>query len=173
MADTPASEQHYIDPYRQLSPSRSFEDHVHHLYRVLREQYSGIDRFSLARYQADTGYLSSLTCAGDDTRLLDGYQMLLENVPSLQSLVASPGIRVVGDMRKFRVEELPAHSAALLGQGYRSSLTMPMMSDGRLLGMLFLNARTINYFTAPMASYCTLWGHWVEQLLAQESLVGN
>ena len=125
-----ASEQRFIDPYQQLAQPLSFGDRLQHLYRVLREQYSGIDRLSLALYQPDSDQLSTFTCAGDDASPLTGY--------------------------------------SVLGQGYRSSLTMPLTVEGHFLGMLFLNARTIDYFSAPMAAYCTLWGHLVGQTLAQE-----
>jgi hypothetical protein len=163
-----ASEQRFIDPYQQLAQPLSFGDRLQHLYRVLREQYSGIDRLSLALYQPDSDQLSTFTCAGDDASPLTGYSVLLDAVPSLKVLADNPLVRVVGDMREFRSDELSTHTAALLGQGYRSSLTMPLTVEGHFLGMLFLNARTIDYFSAPMAAYCTLWGHLVGQTLAQE-----
>lgn len=158
----------YQDPYVKLAQPASFFERLQHLYRVLREQYAGIERFSLALYDADSDYLSTFAAFGEDSSPLEGYSACLGNIDSLANLVRDHQIRVVSDMRSFRSEEISAHSEALLAQGFRSSFSMPLNYEGRFLGVLFLNSRSMEYFSESMVAYCSLWGHLVGQMLVRE-----
>lgn len=158
----------YQDPFHQLSQPQPFFSRLQHLYRVLREQFSGIERFSLALYDADSDHLTTFAAFGEGVSPLNGYSTSLSSVPSLRGLADEGYLRVVNDMRSFRSDDVSAHTDALLAQGFRSAFSMPLRADGRLLGMLFLNSRSLDYFSEGMASYCSLWGHLVQQELVRE-----
>lgn len=158
----------YQDPFHQLAQPQSFFTRLHHLYRVLREQYSGIERFSLALYDEDSDRLATFACFGECSSPLDGYSASLATLPSLRQLVEDGHVRVVNDMRTFRCEQPSVHSEALLAQGFRASFSMPLHYEGRFLGILFLNSKTIDYFTESMVVYCSLWSHLVGQMLVRE-----
>lgn len=156
------------DPYRLLGTPMHFIGRLEHLYRVLREQFEGIQRFAIALYDGEEDRLSTFIYESEESSPLLGYAVQLSDVPSLQSLAESGALRVVPDMRIFRSEATSSHSQALLSQGYRSSFTMPLLHDNRLLGFLFLNSSHLDYFDAAKLAYCNLWGHLVGQLLARE-----
>ncbi|MCD8522991.1 MAG: HD domain-containing protein [Saccharospirillaceae bacterium] len=156
------------DPYQILGHKMHFMQRLERLYRVLREQYEGIQRFALVLYNADDGLLSTFVYESDDASPLLGYSVGLDDVPSLRELAEKPAVRVVNDMRWFRNKRWSAHTEALLAQGYRASLTMPVFHDGELLGFLFLNSVERDYFSGQKIAYCNLWAHLVGQLLVRE-----
>ncbi|UTW48527.1 GAF domain-containing protein [Bacterioplanoides sp. SCSIO 12839] len=166
------SETHLLsDPYRALGTDMPFNQRLEHLYRVLREQLEGVDRFALARYNPDDQSLSAFMFESEAGTPFVDYCQPLDKVPSLQQLAEQNTIRVVDDMREFRQEEfISAHSEALLAVGLRASFTMPLRHQGELLGFLFLNSKRAGYFAPQMLAYCNVWGHLVGQYVAQELL---
>jgi GAF domain-containing protein len=152
-------ETFYQDPYAGLMDQGSLHERLEHLYHCLREQFSGIERFSIALYNEDRDTLSTFATFGETGKALEGYQVKLWEVQSLQDLVATGNIRVVHDMRQLRTDISSEHTDTLLAQGFRSSVTMPLFDAGKLRGVMFLNSRKSEYFTEPMVVYCTLWAH--------------
>jgi len=156
----------YRDHYAGLGGS--MRERLQHLYWALRQQYSGMDRFSVALYQPLTNSLNTFACEGDAGDALVGYSVVLDDVPSLADVIDNGNIRVINDMRIFRCEDPSSHTAMLLGHGFRSSFTMPLVDDGQLIGAMFLNSHQLDYFDDAMVVYCSLWGHLVEQTIARE-----
>lgn len=152
-------ETFYQDPYVGLMDQGSLHERLDHLYHCLREQFSSIDRFSLALYDEEHDMLSTFAAFGETGQALQGYQVKLWEVQSLQDLVTTGNIRVVHDMRQLRTDISSEHTDTLLAQGFRSSVTMPLFDGGKLRGVMFLNSRKSEYFTEPMVVYCTLWAH--------------
>lgn len=160
------------DPYRALGDEMPFKPRLEHMYRVLREHYEGVQRFAIALYDQDSQTVSSYMYESDETTALADYSLPLAQVSSLAEIAESGSVRIVDDMRIFRNNDaLSDHSQALLAEGLRSSFTMALRHNGRLLGFLFLNSKRADYFTANVAAYCSLWAHLIEQLLVQEKPV--
>lgn len=157
------------DPYRALGQEMSFTQRLEHLYRVLREQLEGIDRFALARYNPDDQSVSAFMYESESGVPFEDYGKPLNQVPSLQQIANDHTIRVVDDMRVFRQgDHISAHADALLAVGLRSSFTMPLYHQDRLLGFLFLNSKRTGYFAPQLLAHCNVWGHLVGQSVAQE-----
>tara|TARA_B100000287_G_scaffold429592_1_gene483223 strand:- start:727 stop:1851 length:1125 start_codon:yes stop_codon:yes gene_type:complete len=156
------------DPYAALGNSMQFIERLEHLYRVLREQYEGIQRFALALYNSDDDQLSTFIYESDFASPLLGYSVCLGDVPSLKHMADTHTVRVVPDMRVFRGDVMSEHTEALLSQGYRSSFSMPLYHDGRLMGFLFLNSTRMEYFDPAKLAYCNIWGHLIGQQLIRE-----
>ncbi|MGB1092166.1 MAG: GAF domain-containing protein, partial [Oceanobacter sp.] len=159
---------YFHDPY--LSPTKvsGLGEELQHRYQVLREQFSGIDRYSIALHHPVTNRLTTFVWGGEIETPLKGYSVAVDDVPALKRLASGGNVRVVNDMRGFRQEGIAKHSAALLGQGLRSSLTMPISFNGQWLGLMFLNSKQIDYFNRSVVVYCTLWAQWVGQVLGQQ-----
>lgn len=157
------------DPYRALADVMPLKPRLEHMYRVLREHYEGVQRFAIALYDQSSEALSSFVYASDESTALSDYRLPLRQVPSLAEIADNGSVRIVADMRVFRNDDgLSDHSQALLADGLRSSFTMALRHEGRLLGFLFLNSKQADYFTADVAAYCDLWAHLIEQLLVQQ-----
>jgi len=156
------------DPYAGLGQNQPLIERLENMYRTLREFHSGIDRFALTMYNPDDDSLSSFLYESDESSPLVGYTAALSNVPSLQQLADKPAVRIVHDMRDFDSDKTPPHTRALLSHGYRSSFTMPVLHNGKLLGFLFLNSQQKNYFNDQVVTYCNLWAHLVCQVVAAE-----
>lgn len=159
---------YFQDPYRHPVPVSDPLEELKHRYRVLREQFSGLDRYSIALYQPCSRRLTTFDWGGEVESPLNGYSVPIDQVPGLKLLATAGNLRVVNDMRSFRQEGMANHSAALLGQGFRSSLTMPLMYRDQWLGLLFLNSRQIDYFNRSVVVYCSLWSHWIAEVLGAQ-----
>ncbi len=164
----------YQNPYAGVMDRHSLSERLEHLYHCLQEQFSDVDRFSMALYTeqppGNVPWLSTLATFGETSPVLRGYQIPLQDVPSLQNLLATGNIRVIHDMRQLRTDAPSEHTAALLAQGFRSSVTLPLFNDGQLFGVLFLNSRKLDYFTEPMVVYCALWGHLAGSVYLQSAM---
>lgn len=152
-------ETFYQDPYAGLADQGSLQTRLAHLYHCLREQFASIERFSVALYDEDNDTLANMYSFDETGPVLKGYEAKLWEVQSLQDLVTTGNIRVVHDMRQLRTDVPSEHTDTLLAQGFRSSVTMPVINHGKLRGVMFLNSRKADYFTEPMVVYCTLWAH--------------
>jgi HD-GYP domain-containing protein (c-di-GMP phosphodiesterase class II) len=71
----------------------------------------------------------------------------LATVPSLVLLRDRPQARVLNDLERD-LDPTSEHSRWLLAQGWRASLTLPLFSDHRLLGFLFLDSGRAGAFDA-------------------------
>jgi hypothetical protein len=159
---------YFQDPYRHSVPVSDPMEELQHRYRVLREQFSGLDRYSIALYQPYSRRLTTFDWGGEVDSPLNGYSVPIDQVPGLKLLATAGNLRVINDMRSFRQEGMANHSAALLGQGFRSSLTMPLMYRDQWLGLLFLNSRQMDYFNRSVVVYCSLWSHWIAEVLGAQ-----
>lgn len=159
------------DPYSTLGKSQPLMVRLESMYRTLREFHSGIHRFALTMYNPDDDSLSSFLYESDNASPLVGYSANLQGVPSLLQLAQKPAVRIINDMRELQADNTSAHTKALLSHGYRASFTMPVMSENRLLGFLFLNSEQKDYFSPEVVNYCNLWAHLVSQIIASEQIM--
>lgn len=159
------------DPYASLGQSQPLMVRLENMYRILREFHSGIHRFALTMYNPDDDSLSSFLYESDSASPLVGYSTHLSDVPSLLQLAQQPAIRIINDMHELMDDHPSVHTKALLSHGYRASFTMPVMSENRLLGFLFLNSEQKDYFSPEVTSYCSLWAHLISQVIATEQIM--
>ena len=100
------------------------------------------DRISLATVDAATGRLVArwARCEGR-SRIAEGYSMALADT-SLGGLLALGRPRIIDDLESYLAEHPRSEATRLLvAEGLRSSLTCPLMVNGRPTGFLFFNSR--------------------------------
>ena len=119
-------------------------ERLRRIHRRAQQDMPALARIAVALYDPDTDALKTFAHSRDGNDPLDRYEARLAEVPSLQSLADTGGMRRVGDMHTFGTDS--THST-VLRQDYRSSITWPFYRGMRLAGFLFMNATEPNYFS--------------------------
>jgi len=137
------------------------------VHRRIHERHPAIERTAVALYDAETGMLKTFVDSTDRGTTLNDYACRLEDVPSLGAIAQRGEARVLNDLRSEIGSDSP-HSCWLHHEGYRSSLTLPIVQDERLLGFLFFDSRQPGAFTEPIVADLLVSGHLIGILVTQE-----
>ncbi len=133
----------------------------------ISETFPFIVRIAIAIYDPDTKTLKTfLHSSGDETPLVH-YQSLLENAPSLQTIIEKGKPRVVNDLCKFE-KGIHEHTKKIKQQGYAASYTMPMYNEGTFIGFLFFNSDTKDVFNESVLRQLDIYGHMISLLVINE-----
>ena len=132
--------------YRAANEPTSLGERLGALHRQLLADVPQVDRIGCALYDPDDDLLKTFvhsTLAGEALR---GYEYKLSASRSLLDLARRGGRRLLPDI-PAALEPHTAHSAWVIEEGYRTSLTIPMYGQGAFTGMLFFDSRRPNAFS--------------------------
>lgn len=140
------------------------------------------DRISLATLDADSGRLVARWVRSDGKlEISSGYAMDLAQT-GLQKVFDSGRPRIIGDLRAYLQERPDSEGTRrLVTEGLRSSLTCPLVVDGRRTGFLFFNSRLpaayheshVGIFEQLAATIALLFEHGrlFDELAEQKALI--
>lgn len=136
------------------------------------------DRLSLAFLDQEGFVVQESAVSSGSPLLLDaGYSQRLAGT-SLESIAVSGEPRIIADLEARNCGRCDGPNALLLEEGYRSSLTVPLLLGSRCVGFLFLNARRKGAYTADHLSLArrmaallrgSLYSDYVLQLFLAET----
>jgi HD-GYP domain-containing protein (c-di-GMP phosphodiesterase class II) len=160
-----------------VSNPGSLSDRLGKLHESILERLPSIDRIACALYDPETDLLKTFinsTRTGDPIRL---YEYPLERSRALSTLARTRDCRVIEDIHETIAPGTP-HSDWVLEQGYRSSFTVPLHSDDKLLGFLFFDSLQPHTFTEDVQRLLLLYANLivmsiVSELSAVHSLVAT
>lgn len=133
----------------------------------IHERHPVIERLAVALYDPDLKRLRTFVDSTDSGTSLRAYECPIADVPSLLAIARSGKARVLNDLSTSISGHSP-HSRWLLHEGYRSSLTVPIMQNEQLLGFLFFDSRTRDAFPDPVVADLLLSGHLIGMIVTQE-----
>lgn len=157
----------HCDTLHELTQKSSLHDKLRATHRSLKETFSFIVRIAIAVYDPETKVLKTFLHSSGDDNPLDHYQSLLENAPSLKSIVERGKPRVVNDLYEFDTGE-HKHTQKIKEQGYAASYTMPIYNEGVFIGFLFFNSDKKDVFNESVLRQLDLYGHMISLLLINE-----
>lgn len=149
--------------------SSSLGERLGALHRQLLADVPQVDRIGCALYDPDDDLLKTFvhsTLAGEALR---GYEYKLSASRSLFDLARRGGRRLLTDI-PAALEPHNAHSAWIIEEGYRTSLTIPMYGQGAFTGMLFFDSRRPDAFSGAEQRHLELYANLVSLLIAGELL---
>ncbi len=125
----------------QLNMGRSFEELFNSIYHQLR----GIvpfNRIGVALLDDDDGVLRVLSCRSDgELELKVGYAAHIAG-STLEPLLRSGQPRVINDLEDYLANKPTSASTNLIvKEGMRSSLTLPLVAEGKPIGVVFFSSR--------------------------------
>ncbi len=128
-----------------LNHHSSLKDKLRAIHQLIQKNAPFIARISLALYDPETKILKTYIHSSGDDNPLENYQTLLDNAPSLKECFERGQPRVINNI-KTTLQSNKKHQKNLGKQGYASSYTMPMFSNGEFFGFVFFNAYEANVF---------------------------
>ena len=111
----------------------------------LNRSYPFIHRLAIALYHSERDVIQTHVYDEDIDTNIHNYEAILSECRSLNELVLTETERIVNDISIFD-EGKHQHTASIRQAGYLSSVTIPLLIEGQLLGFLFVNSREKNVF---------------------------
>ena len=155
------------DTLHALTQKSSLQDKLRATHTCINETFPFIVRIAIAIYDPQTKVLKTFVHSSGTDNPLDHYQSLLENAPSLKSILERGKPRVVNDLYEFEAGE-HEHTKKIKDHGYVASYTMPIYNNGIFIGFLFFNSDTKNVFSESVLRQLDLYGHMISLLVINE-----
>lgn len=111
------------------------------------------NRIAVALLERPRNLLRLISCRSDgDVALKVGYAARVAG-STLAPLLETGQPRIIDDLQKYLVEKPNSASTSLIDrEGMRSSLTLPLLADGKPIGVIFFSSRATNTYTESHAS---------------------
>jgi HD-GYP domain-containing protein (c-di-GMP phosphodiesterase class II) len=155
-----------------LDRLRSVSDKLAHIHAILHRQFQPLQRITVAVYDHHTDLLKTFCCSDLRDNPLRKYAAPLADSPVLQALAESGRPRVIEDLAVYDSGR-PGSQPHIVGEGYRSSYTMPMLMDGRFAGLLFFDATEPGHFTPAALATIDPFVHVIALTVVRELSVGR
>ncbi|CAH0525029.1 HD domain-containing phosphohydrolase [Vibrio hippocampi] len=133
--------QGYTTQPKIISVSNTLKQ-VHH---DIVSQAPDVVRIAVALYDADTQELKTFADSTLQGKPLLRYSAPISSKSSLGKYVCRRKARVINDLQSG-YQTPSSHQNWLIEQGYASSLTYPILHDGQLEGILFIDANSKQFF---------------------------
>lgn len=155
------------DALHEVAQKGSLTSKLKATHRSINETFSFIVRIAIAIYDPKTKVLKTFLHSSGEDNPLSHYQSLMENAPSLKSILEQGKPRVVNDLDEF-MQGKHEHTQKIQKQGYAASYTMPMYNEGIFIGFLFFNSDRKDVFTEYVLRQLDIYGHMISLLIINE-----
>lgn len=139
------------------------------LHRQLLADVPQVDRIGCALYDPGDDLLKTFIHSTRAGEALRGYEFKLSDSRSLHEMSHSGHLRLLPDIPDA-LSSGTVHSAWVLKEGYRSSLTVPMFGQGVFSGFLFFDSRRLNAFSETDQRHLLLYANLISLLISGELL---
>lgn len=147
--------------------STSLEARLEGLHERLVQTVPGIDRVSLALYDAADDSLRTFIASTLDGASLHAYQYRLADSESLSRLARTGESRLIVGISDHLTPDT-RHSEYVLTEGFESSYSVPLVDGERLVGFLFFDSRAHDTFTAPVLRELELYANLILMVMLHE-----
>jgi formate hydrogenlyase transcriptional activator len=144
----------------QLNQGRDFEQLLTSIYEQLRGVVP-CDRIAVAVLTEDQRSLVLISCRSDHPTVLPtGYRASLSG-STLEDLLITGQPRIINDLEAYLATKPASRSTQMIVQeGMRSNLTLPLLSEGKPIGVVFFSSRDAQAYTDGHAKLLkSLAGH--------------
>ncbi len=128
---------------------------------------SGIDRISVATYDARTDLVRTLAQSNQGPAPFERYAGKLTEFPTLQNLAAT-GEPIVSGLADDPIEWCRLPLRTLAQDGYQSRYVVRLQRQGTLFGFLFFNSRRPGFFSADVREALRLYRRLIDVLVVSE-----
>lgn len=155
-----------------IKKTDSLNARLQSMHVALLERHPELERIACALYDQTTDTLRTFIHSTRSGHSLDSYEYKLADSESLSLLARTGQHRIIDDLSSTISADSP-HSRWLLEQGYDSSLTIPLMSAGDLLGFIFLDATKSGLFNDMVQQELLLHSDLIAMTIASEMTTVN
>lgn len=139
------------------------------LHRHMLKCIPCLDRIGCAIYDKSEDALKTFINSTSTGEALHGYEYRMSDSHSLSTLAREGGIRFLPDLPAVLNEDT-THSAWLLKEGYKSSVTVPIYDQETFLGFIFFDSRQANAFSPSDQELLLVYSNLISLMLAHELL---
>lgn len=139
------------------------------LHEHMCEEWPKLLRVAIALYDQPSDLIHTFVKSSSDIQALEHYSVTLSSVPSLQKVAEKKEPRLIQDLSIFK-DSPSIHSKALLEADYKSSFTVPLYLNNKLIGFSFYDSTDSNYFTEKLQQYLIDYSRLMESILISELL---
>ncbi len=144
--------------------------HIREMHERMMQLAPQIMRVACALYDPADDTLKTFVNSTREGEALRSYEAKLSDSYSLTALAESGDTRVLTDL-PTDINTGSAHSNWVLSMGYKSSLTIPLRFQDRLLGFLFFDSREHDTFGPEVQRELVLYGRLIALAIANELIV--
>jgi len=155
------------DILENLNKHMPLRDKLVAAHASIRQQFPFIVRVAVTLYDSKTRVLKTYLHSGDEGDLLENYQQLLDNAPSLKALLDQGLPRVINNMLTFAGGEHD-RTKRVARHGYKASYTLPMFNEGDFFGFIFFNSSESDVFTEATLRQIDIFGHLISLMVINE-----
>lgn len=157
----------YHDTLGDLNRLAPLSEKLKDIHDALSRRFDFIDRVSIAIYDRKTDDLKTFIHSSGEGSSLARYQAKLQEAGSLREILESGRPRVVNDLDIF-LGGTHEHTKRIAEQGYGSSYTMPMYSNGEFFGFVFFNSYRKNVFDEEVLHFLDVFAHLISLVVIGE-----
>jgi HD-GYP domain-containing protein (c-di-GMP phosphodiesterase class II) len=128
-----------------------------------------IQRMACALYDPAEDLLKTFINSTREGTVLRAYQYRLSDSESLSRMARTNEPRLLTDIQN-QLQPSTTHSKYILEEGFRSSYTLPLTSNGTFLGFLFFDSRASDTFSRAVRRELNLYGQVIAVSIAHELL---
>lgn len=129
--------------------------------------YPSIHRVAIALYDSERDVLKTYACDEDLPSGLKNYEAQFNECESLIHLAHNARNRILNGIPSINSNN-KQHTTLVRNAGYQSSLTIPLLMEGKLLGFFFANSRDNYAFTEDVSKHLQTLSMFLTLLIHQE-----
>lgn len=150
-----------------MSDTTSLSQHLSELHDRILTMAPGVDRIGCALYDPGEHMLKTFINSTRNGQPLARYEYPLDASPSLAALARERRTRNLSNL-PLDLDPASEHSRWVLEMGYKSSLTIPLYYQERLLAFLFFDSTQSDYFTPDLQRELMLYAQVITMAIANE-----
>lgn len=155
------------DALEDLNEHLPLQEKLLAAHRAVQTCCSEIARIAVAIYDPETAVLKTFLHSSGNDNPLPHYQALLDDAPSLKAILQARQPRVINNLVTFEDSD-HEHTQRIGRAGYAASYTLPMFDDGRFIGFIFFNSKTVDVFSEKILNELDLYGHLIALMVINE-----
>ncbi|MES0371562.1 MAG: HD domain-containing phosphohydrolase [Mariprofundaceae bacterium] len=140
-------------------------EQIHH---NLNESFPALCRIAIVLYDENTDMLKTFTHSTRGAVPIQYYSSRLGDSESLSELAKNRSTRIIDDITAITSDR--DHTKRIKASGFRSSLTYPIYNKNTFVGILFMNAKEIAYFSDETVKKLSIFIQLISTLLIAETL---
>jgi len=145
-----------------------FSSQIEHIHQSLNESFPALCRIAIAIYDENTDMLKTFSQSNHEVTPMQYYSSKLSKSESLVKMVEERSTRIIDDITAIKSGR--QHTKKIKAAGFRSSLTYPIYNKDKFVGILFMNAKEVAFFSEVTVKRLATFIHLISTLLIAETL---
>jgi HD-GYP domain-containing protein (c-di-GMP phosphodiesterase class II) len=157
----------HIDSLDDLNRHIPLKEKLISAHKGIKKTLPFVVRIAVAIYDPETRILKTFIHSSESESPLENYQALIDDAPSLKSILEKGLPRVINTMVTID-DGSKEHTRRIGRAGYAASYTMPIFNEGIFLGFIFFNSMDADVFDEQALSQIDVFGHIISLIIIKE-----